>query len=153
VKECLTTNNKVFPPLLKYLAVKIMGYDHAMLVFAPHGQYWCDKRKLTMTELLPNSRLEMLKHVQDTKTRLLLKDLHDISIKNGGYVVVEMKGKFAKLTMNIIVRMLAWKRYFGTDTNANEESGRLQRLGRFLLSIGVILHFKCCSVSWLVGLC
>uniref|UniRef100_A0A6N2L6F5 Uncharacterized protein n=1 Tax=Salix viminalis TaxID=40686 RepID=A0A6N2L6F5_SALVM len=46
-----------------------------------------------MTELLPNSRLEMLKHVRDMKTKLLLKDLHDISIKNGGYVVVEMKGK------------------------------------------------------------
>lgn len=73
-----------------------MGYDHAMLVFSPHGQYWCDKRKLTMTELLPNSRLEMLKHVRDTKTKLPLKDLHGISIKNGGYVVVEMKGKFAK---------------------------------------------------------
>uniref|UniRef100_A0A6N2L7X4 Uncharacterized protein n=1 Tax=Salix viminalis TaxID=40686 RepID=A0A6N2L7X4_SALVM len=26
--------------------VKIMGYDHVMLVFASHGQYWCDKRKL-----------------------------------------------------------------------------------------------------------
>uniref|UniRef100_A0A6N2LM82 Uncharacterized protein n=1 Tax=Salix viminalis TaxID=40686 RepID=A0A6N2LM82_SALVM len=58
-----------------------------------------------MTELLPNSRLEMLKHVRDMKTKLLLKDLHDISIKNGGYVVVEMKGKFAKLTMNIIIQM------------------------------------------------
>ena len=81
-----------------------------------------------MTELLPNNKLGMLKHVRDTKTKLLLKDLHDRSIENGGYVVVQMKEKFMNLTINIIVRMLAWKRYFGSNTNGDEESGRFQML-------------------------
>uniref|UniRef100_A0A6N2LYU7 Uncharacterized protein n=1 Tax=Salix viminalis TaxID=40686 RepID=A0A6N2LYU7_SALVM len=67
------------------------------------------------------SRLEMLKHLRDTKTKFLLKDLHDRLIKKGEYVIVEMKEKFGNLTMNIIVRMLAWKQYFGTDTNKDEE--------------------------------
>uniref|UniRef100_A0A6M2E970 Cytochrome P450 n=1 Tax=Populus davidiana TaxID=266767 RepID=A0A6M2E970_9ROSI len=140
VKECLATNDMVFAARPKYLAVKIMGYDHAMLGFAPYGQYWRDMRKLTMVELLSNSRLEMLKHVRDTEIKLLLKDLHDRSIKNGGHVTVEMKEKFGSLTMNIIVRMLAGKRYFGTDTNGDEESARfLKALGDFFYLLGLFL--------------
>lgn len=140
VKECLATNDMVFAARPKYLAVKIMGYDHAMLGFAPYGQYWRDMRKLTMVELLSNSRLEMLKHVRDTETKLLLKDLHDRSIKNGGHVMVEMKEKFGNLAMNIIVRMLAGKRYFGTDTNGDEESRRFQKaLGDFFYLLGSFL--------------
>ncbi|KAL6348028.1 hypothetical protein AAG906_037757 [Vitis piasezkii] len=34
-KECYTTNDKVFATRPRSLAVKLMGYDHAMLGFAP----------------------------------------------------------------------------------------------------------------------
>ncbi|KAJ6295735.1 hypothetical protein OIU78_023715 [Salix suchowensis] len=90
-----------------------------------------------MIELHPNNRLEMLKHVRDIKTKLLLKDLHDISIKNGWHVVVQMKEKFGNLTMNIIVRMLAWKRYFGSDTKGMRSRGDFKGLGDFFYLLGL----------------
>lgn len=40
-----------------------------------------------------------------------------ISKGDGGMAVVELNDRFGDLTMNIIVRMLAGKRYFGTGGN------------------------------------
>ncbi|CAK7329779.1 unnamed protein product [Dovyalis caffra] len=106
----------------------------------PYGQYWRDMRKLTMVELLSNSRLEMLTHVWDAETKLLMKDMHEKSIKNRGHIVVEMKEKFGDLTTNIIVRVLAGKRYFGTESNGDEESRKVQKaLGGFFYLLGLFL--------------
>jgi hypothetical protein len=51
-----------------------MGYNQTTFGFAPYGRYWRDMRKLVMVELLSNHRLELLKHVRDTETSLLMKD-------------------------------------------------------------------------------
>ncbi|KAK4848319.1 hypothetical protein QYF36_011639 [Acer negundo] len=106
-KECFTTNDKVFSTRPKFLAVKLMGYDHFMLGFAPYGSYWRDVRKLATVELLSNHRLELLKHVRDTETNSFIKELYAECVKNGGLVAVQMKERFGDLAMNIIVRMIA----------------------------------------------
>ena len=62
-KECYSTNDKAFANRPRSLAVKIMGYDHAMSGFAQYGPYWRDLWKLAVAELLSNRQLEMLKHV------------------------------------------------------------------------------------------
>ena len=46
--ECYSKNDKVFATSPKSLAVKIMGYGHAMFVFAPYGPYWRDVWKLAV---------------------------------------------------------------------------------------------------------
>lgn len=140
VKECFTTNDKVFPARPKSLAVKIMGYDHVMLGFAPYGKYWRDMRKLVMVELLSNQRLELLKYVRDTEITFFMKELYEKSVKNGGHVVVEMKEIFGDLAMNIIVRMMAGKRYFSSNGAGDEESRRCQKaLGDFFYLVGLFL--------------
>ena len=89
VKECFTINDKALASRPTTVAAKHMGYNYAVFGFAPYSSFWREMRKIATLELLSNRRLEMLKHVQDTKTKLLLKDLHDISKKNEGYVMVE----------------------------------------------------------------
>ncbi|KAI9180206.1 hypothetical protein LWI28_002284 [Acer negundo] len=106
-KECFTTNDKVFSTRPKFLAVKLMGYDHFMLGFAPYRSYWRDVRKLATVELLSNHRLELLKHVHDTETNFFIKELYAECVKSGGLVAVQMKERFGDLAMNIIVRMIA----------------------------------------------
>lgn len=140
-KECFTTNDKVFPTRPKSLAVKLMGYDHNMLGFAPYGPYWRNMRKLATVELLSSRRLELLKHVRDTEISCFIKELYEQSVKaSRGQAVVEMKERIGDLAMNIIVRMVAGKRYSGDD-----ESRRCQKLmsdffylaGLFLVSDAV----------------
>ena len=82
-KECYTTNDKVFATRPRSLAVKLMGYDHAMFGFAPYGPYWRDVQKLAMVELLSNCQLEMLKHVQDSKVDFLIKEIYGMGTKQG----------------------------------------------------------------------
>ena len=71
-KECFTINDRAFLTRPRSFAVKIVGYDHAMLGFAPFGKYWRDVRKLAMVQLLSNRRLELLKHVRDEETKLFI---------------------------------------------------------------------------------
>ncbi|KAI9388724.1 hypothetical protein POPTR_009G108832v4 [Populus trichocarpa] len=102
-----------------------MGYNQTMFGFAPYGRYWRDMRKLVMVELLSNHRLELLKHVRDTETSLLMKDFYEKSSRNGGQVVVEMKQRLAEMATNITVRMISGKRYFSADAKGNQEAKRL----------------------------
>ncbi|XP_038992345.1 cytochrome P450 CYP82H23-like [Hibiscus syriacus] len=118
-KECFTNNDKVF--------LKHRGYDHNMLGFAPYGPYWRGIRKLATVELLSNRRLEVLKHVPDTEINSFIRELYERSAKNGGVAVVEMKERIGDLATNIIVRMVARKRYYGTEGSCNEESRRCQK--------------------------
>ncbi|KAK0580719.1 hypothetical protein LWI29_005463 [Acer saccharum] len=141
-KECFTTNDKAFSTRPKFLAVKLMGYDHFMLGFAPYGSYWRDVRKLATVELLSNHRLELLKHVRNMETNSFIKELYAECVKNGGLVAVQMKERFGDLAMNIIVRMIAGKRYLGTDDTSGdeEESSRFQKaLGEFFPLVGLFL--------------
>ncbi|KAF2305851.1 hypothetical protein GH714_008449 [Hevea brasiliensis] len=123
-KECFTTNDKVFLTRPKSLAVKIMGYDHAMLGFAPYGQYWRDMRKLAVVELLSNRRLQLLRHVRDTETNFFIKNLYQESVKNGGRAVVEMKERFEDLAVNIIAKKVSGKRYSGGSNGIKDKESR-----------------------------
>ncbi|OAY25458.1 cytochrome P450 CYP82D47-like [Manihot esculenta] len=140
-KECFTTNDKVFPTRPKSLAVKIMGYDHAMLGFAPYGQYWRDVRKLAVVELLSNRRLELLRHVRDTETNFFIKKLYQEAVKNGGHAVVEMKERFGELAMNIIAKMVSGKRYFSGNNGIKGEDSRqfCKALEDFMYLTGLFL--------------
>ncbi|PKI58832.1 hypothetical protein CRG98_020822 [Punica granatum] len=111
VKECFTTNDRAFATRPRSLAVKLMGYDHAMLGFAPYGTYWRDMRKLAVVELLSNHRLEQLRPVWETEINLFLRDLYKLWVKNGHCPVqVEMKERIGDLTMNIGVWTIAGRR-------------------------------------------
>nr|ALO23115.1 cytochrome P450 CYP82H28 [Kalopanax septemlobus] len=128
-KECLKTQDKVFSNRPKSLAIKIMGYD-AILGFLPYGPYWRDMRKLAIVELLSTRRLDMLKHVRESEVNSFVRELYKQCISNGGggsKAVVEMKQRFADLAINIVVRMVAGKRYFGTEVYGDEEARRFQK--------------------------
>ncbi|XP_031278170.1 xanthotoxin 5-hydroxylase CYP82C4-like [Pistacia vera] len=140
-KECFTVNDRIFPTRPRYFAIKLMGYDHAMFGFAPYGPYWREIRKLVAVEILSNRRLELLKHVRDTEINCFIEGLYKKSVKNGGLVAVDLKERFGDLAMNIIVRLMAGKRYFGTDASGDDpESRRCQKaLGDFFYFVGLFL--------------
>lgn len=140
-KECFTVNDKIFPTRPRSFAVKLMGYYHAMFGFAPYGPYWREIRKLVTVEILSNRRLELLKHVRDEEINVFAQGLYKACVKNGGLVAVELKERFGDLAMNIIVRLIAGKRYFGDDVSGDDtESRRCQKaLGDFFYFVGLFL--------------
>ncbi|KAK3038183.1 hypothetical protein RJ639_029637 [Escallonia herrerae] len=115
-KELYTSYDVVISSRPKSRAAKHLGYDYAMFAFSPYGAYWRELRKLTSIELLSSRRLELLKHRKK---------------KNSGRVLVEMKQWFGDLTLNVILRMVAGKRYFGASASGDEaEARRCQKVMR-----------------------
>ncbi|KAF9602117.1 hypothetical protein IFM89_025162 [Coptis chinensis] len=130
-KECFTTNDQVFATRPSFKAAKILGYNYALFGLAPYGSYWRELRKISVIELLSNHRLELLKHVRVSEVSTSMKELYKVWTENcsngNGSVLVEMQRWFGDLTLNISVRMVAGKRYFGTSSILDDKARRVSQ--------------------------
>lgn len=123
-KECFTTNDVSLCSRPKIISGKHFGYNYAMLVFTSYGPYWREIRKITTLELLSTRRLELLKDVKASEMETSLKELYKFwEEKKGGnkdHVLVDMKQWFGDLSLNVILRMVVGKRYYGTSAASDE---------------------------------
>nr|H2DH24.1 RecName: Full=Cytochrome P450 CYP82D47 [Panax ginseng]AEY75221.1 cytochrome P450 CYP82D47 [Panax ginseng] len=105
-----------------------------MFAFTPYSSFWVELRKITSLQLLSSRRLELLKHVRISEMEISMKQLYKIWSKKkdgSGRVLVEMKKLFGDLTLNVVLRMVAGKRYFGGgNANDDEEARRCRRVWR-----------------------
>ncbi|KAL4649806.1 hypothetical protein ACB092_01G041200 [Castanea dentata] len=143
-KECFTANDLAVSSRPKLVAIKHLLNNYAVFGFAPHGPYWREMRKITTLELLSNRRLEMLSHIRVFEVENDIKDLYKLWIKkkNGsGLILVELKQWFGDMNLNVILRMIAAKRYFGTSDGVNEEEARRcqKALGDFFHLLGLFV--------------
>ncbi|OVA10800.1 Cytochrome P450 [Macleaya cordata] len=151
-KECFTTKDKIFLSRPNSVAVKLMGYNSAMFGFTPYGPYWREVRKIATIELLSNRRLELLKNIRISEINMSVQELYQIWVGfNGGDqmlvgrppVLVEMRRWFGDLSFNVVVRMLAGKRYFGRRTESDfdeEEARRYQKaMSDFMHLVGIFI--------------
>ncbi|OAY32848.1 dimethylnonatriene synthase [Manihot esculenta] len=112
VKECLTTNDKIFATRASIAAGKYIGYNNAIIALAPYGEYWREIRKLATLQLLSNHRLEVLKHVRLSEVDMFLKDLYNIYVENvRNPSKVTISKLFEQVTFNISLRMIVGKRF------------------------------------------
>uniref|UniRef100_A0A5B7C514 Cytochrome P450 CYP82D47-like n=1 Tax=Davidia involucrata TaxID=16924 RepID=A0A5B7C514_DAVIN len=132
-KECFTTNDLAISSRPKFSAADHLGYNYAMFGFSPYGPYWRELRKIISVELLSNRRLQLLEQVRVSETKTSIKELYKLwsEKKNGsGHVLVEMKRWFGDLTLNVVVRMVAGKRFFGAAAKDEREARRCQKVMR-----------------------
>ncbi|XP_062024785.1 cytochrome P450 CYP82J17-like [Rosa rugosa] len=131
VKECFTTNDRLFATRPLSAHGKYLGYDFAAFGFSPYGTYWRDMRKLVVIELLSNRRLETLKHVQVSEVDAFVKGLYSVWKNKGhdGQSKVVISEWTEHLTLNVITRVIAGKRYFGKESDElDEEEKRIGKL-------------------------
>ena len=125
VKECFTTNDKIFASRPNSAAAKILAYNNAALPIAPYGPLWREMRKLCVLEILSTRRLTDLMPVQVSELDAGIKDLYMLG-KDNNWVhpqKVVMSEWFEHLTFNVLLRMIAGKRYFNNVVNGGEEVG------------------------------
>ncbi|KAF8014661.1 hypothetical protein BT93_H0462 [Corymbia citriodora subsp. variegata] len=147
VRECFTTRDKDLASRAKSKAGVHLGYGYAAFAFAEYGDFWREMRKITMLELLSTRRLDDLKHVQASEIDAFIKDLHTLcrantdNVQNGSSKVVIISEMLELLTLNIIIRMIANKRYFGLSSASagssinNDEASHLRKVIKDLLYI------------------
>ncbi|KAL8516580.1 hypothetical protein ACS0TY_015010 [Phlomoides rotata] len=150
IKECLTTNDRVFASRPSMAVGKYMGYENATFALAPYGPYWRDVRKMVTVELLTARRLDSLSHVRASEVDRFIKDLYSMSSKScGGNEVVEMGSWFENLTFNITVRMLAGKRF--SFWNGDEKDKQFKEAIKKALYLSGVFVFSDAipSLEWL----
>ncbi|ESW06131.1 hypothetical protein PHAVU_010G022400 [Phaseolus vulgaris] len=133
IKECFTTNDKVLASRPKSSHGVHLGYNFAGFGFAPYGTYWTKIRKLTMLELLSARRLQFLSHVYESEIDTLVKDLW-LYLGGKTHVKVTISEWLERFTFNIIIKMIAGKRYFSylEDVDDAEAHGVVKLIKEFM---------------------
>ncbi|XP_031505716.1 cytochrome P450 82A1, partial [Nymphaea colorata] len=134
-KECFTVNDRAFAGRPQLEGWKRLGYNRAMFVFSPYGPYFLELRKIVANKLLSSQQLRLVKHIQVDEVGSLVQRLYR-SCSN--LEPVEMNHHLTWLAMNIVLRVVAGKRYFdlgGEGKEFREALGEFNNLvGTFTLS-------------------
>ncbi|KAL8261109.1 hypothetical protein R6Q59_025158 [Mikania micrantha] len=118
-EECLTKNDIVFANRPRMLFGKIVGNHWKSLVWSPYGDHWRNLRRISSIELLSIHRLNEFHDIRVDECNLLVRKL-----MSSGSSPVNMKSAFFELTLNVMMRMISGKRYFGGDAPAMVEEGK-----------------------------
>ncbi|PON70134.1 Cytochrome P450, E-class, group I [Parasponia andersonii] len=119
-KACFIINDLSLASRPNLIIAEHVGYGYAMFGFSPRGPFWRDFRKIATLELLSNRRLELLKHIRVSELATFLKELHKHwtnTERNDDTDLVEMKQWLWELSLNVILWMVAGKRYNSASNN------------------------------------
>lgn len=131
-EECFTKNDLVFANRPRLLAGKHLGYNYTTLVWASYGQHWRNLRRIATLEILSNQRIQVFADIRRDEVRALLQRLVRGKTSGGdpNTNVVDMKAAFFEMTLNILMMMIAGKKYYGGSGEKLEESRRFKEIVR-----------------------
>ncbi|KAI9200440.1 hypothetical protein LWI28_008020 [Acer negundo] len=121
-EECLSKNDIVFANRPHLLAGKHLGYNYTSLTWAPYGGHWRNLRKISSLEILSNNRLQTLSFVRMDEIRSVVRRLYQHDHQNQ---TVEMQSVFFELTLNVMMRMIAGKRYYGENVAEIDQEAKI----------------------------
>jgi len=130
-EECFTKNDVVFANRPGYLIAKHLAYNTTGLLWAPYGDYWRNLRRIVSIEVLSAYRLQMLSSIRLEEVKSMI----CVLFRNQNQIV-DMKTVFFELTLNIMMRMIAGKRYYGEDVSDVEEAKRFRAIHAETLLLG-----------------
>ncbi|KAI5354383.1 hypothetical protein L3X38_007278 [Prunus dulcis] len=126
-EECFTKNDIAFANRPRLLAGKHLGYNYTTLVWASYGSHWGNMRRIASLDLLSSHRLQMFHGIRADEVRSLVSGVFRGS--NGGeFQSLDMKSTFFELTLNVLMRMIAGKRYYGEHGAKLEEAQLFKEL-------------------------
>ncbi|OAY50994.1 cytochrome P450 81Q32 [Manihot esculenta] len=125
VEECFTKNDIVFANRPRLLAGKHIGYNFTSLAWAPYGDLWRNLRKLSSLEILSSHRLQLLSSIRNDEVKLLIHRL----FRNKDEMV-DLKSTFFELMLNVMMRMIAGKRYYGENVEEVEKAESFREIVR-----------------------
>ncbi|OMO70676.1 Cytochrome P450 [Corchorus olitorius] len=122
-EECFTKNDIVFANRPGLIVGKHLGYNHTSLAWAPYGQNWRNLRRISSIEILSTTRIQMLSSIRSNEVKSLIRKLFDH--RNEPF---ELRTAFFELTLNVMMGMLAGKRYYGENLEDVEEARRFREI-------------------------
>ncbi|MCD9638722.1 hypothetical protein HAX54_022860 [Datura stramonium] len=125
-EECFTKNDIVFANRPRLLINKYIGYNNTTVGDSPYGDHWRNLRRLCSLEIFSTNRLNNFQPIRQHEINLLVHRVFHNSGDNFG-TPVDLKSKLFQMSYNIIMRMVAGKRYYSEETD-NEETNHFREL-------------------------
>lgn len=132
VKECFTKNDVVLADRPHFTLGKYMGYNYSTLVGASYGDHWRNLRRISTLEIFSTNRLHSFLPMRRHEVNQLLHNLSQNTRREFGKVV--LKSNLTDLAFNIIMRMIAGKRYYG-ETVDDDEAKHVRDIIKEVLSM------------------
>lgn len=104
----------------------LISYNHTTLLQAPYGDHWRNLRRIGAVEIFSTYRINKFVSIRKDEIKQLLIKLSHNSLQNFGKV--ELKSMFQELTFNIMMRMVAGKRYYVDDVTDEEEARQFREI-------------------------
>ncbi|KAG5229337.1 cytochrome P450 family protein [Salix suchowensis] len=111
VEECFTTNDIVLANRPRFLGGRhLLNYNNSDMGSADYGDHWRNLRRISVLEILSTSRLTSLFSIRRDEVNILTRRLY------------KLRSMFFDLTSNVIMKMVAGKRYYGEDVKDTVEA-------------------------------
>ncbi|KAA0038924.1 cytochrome P450 CYP82D47-like [Cucumis melo var. makuwa] len=115
-KECYTTLDSIVSFRPKTLIQKELGYNFAGFGFRPnYDAFYRNMRKMAVSEVLSNRRLEVQRDVRIHEVNRGLKGIYNswTECRNGDLIAVDLDEWIGNINLNVILRMVCGKRMAG----------------------------------------
>ncbi|XP_008238686.1 PREDICTED: cytochrome P450 81E8-like [Prunus mume] len=122
VEKCFTKNDIVLANRPRLLMGKHVLYNNTTMAGSPYGDHWRNLRRIGVTEIFSTARLQTFSGIRKDEVKHLLLKLSQNA--RDGFAKVELKSMFNELTFNIIMTMVAGKRYYGDDVSVDKEEAK-----------------------------
>ncbi|XP_056159939.1 cytochrome P450 81Q32-like [Syzygium oleosum] len=136
-EECFTANDIVLANRPDLLMNKHLAYNSTTVLASPYGNHWRNLRRICTLEIFSPTRLNSFLPIRRDEIKRLLLKLHKTSsgdqAPDEGFTKVELKSMISELTFNIILRMVAGKRYYGDDVSNIKEAASFQEILKEIL--------------------
>ncbi|CAI9115890.1 OLC1v1016903C2 [Oldenlandia corymbosa var. corymbosa] len=137
VEECFTKNNDiVFANRDETIAGKLLFYDNGIIGLSSYGDNWRNLRRIAAIEMLNQNRLAMFTSIRQEEISLMNREIYEEWVESDVKkpVKVNLRSKLSDLTLNIMMRMIAGKRYYGKNVAQKEEAKQFQQVLKEMVS-------------------
>nr|GMD96808.1 cytochrome P450 81F3-like [Ipomoea batatas] len=124
-EECLSKHDVVFANRPRLMVGKYLGCNYTTVAWTSYSDHWRNLRRVAAIEILSTHRLQMLHDIRADEVKYMIRKL-DSSSKAGA--PVEMKSVFFELMLNLMMRMIAGKRYLGENVEDLKEANRFREI-------------------------
>lgn len=117
MEECFSKNDIVFASRPHLLAGKHFGYNFTAIGWAPYGQHWRNLRRISTIEVFSSNSVQYFSSIRKEEIESVIKHLVGRFSGGEGFVKVEMKSLFLELVFNVMMRIVAGKKFidYGDD--------------------------------------
>uniref|UniRef100_A0A7N1A3A4 Cytochrome P450 n=1 Tax=Kalanchoe fedtschenkoi TaxID=63787 RepID=A0A7N1A3A4_KALFE len=136
VEECFGRNDVVLADRPQISAGKHLSYDSTTMGATIYGDHWRNLRRISNQEVFSASRQNMFLSLRQEEVKSMIRSLfRSTNTSNGMMQQVEVKSRIGNLAFNIVVGIVAGKRYYGDGVEDSAEAKEFQEIIREMMDL------------------